>query len=249
MELKLESFISAYRNISFNPEKRGQHDFDYYNDLLSSDLESLGDNQGNYKEKFVSKLMTYYSRLSRVASTMITGPANFPVRQNMKANESANKAYDDFNHWREKYFKAVNRVRTLSPEEEIDKTLSELDRLIEKKETMKENGCKSYEMTSITNKIRERKKKLEVMRVRIERKESFEPIPILGGVIDIVNDKLIVKHDEKPEQDVISIIKESGFRWSPYNEHWTRKHTGNAIYKMRQMIERLNEINKGVVRE
>src|SRR5690606_19055251 len=111
MKLCKQTMINSYTNISFSPEKRGEQDFNYYTELLESDLKELGENQGNYKEKFIDKVMTIYHRQSRCASPMITGPAKFPFSSNMKKINSHHKAYDDFTHWRTKYFKAVNRER------------------------------------------------------------------------------------------------------------------------------------------
>jgi len=82
--------------------------------------------------------MTYYSRRSNCVSWMITGRSKFPVRQQQKRHDSADKAYFDFSHWREKYFKLAFRERTKSPEEEIDHAIEETDRLTLLRDAMKE---------------------------------------------------------------------------------------------------------------
>jgi hypothetical protein len=267
MKLDKEIMIRSYNNISFSPERRGEQDFLYYSELLKTDLETLGENKGNYEQKFIDRIMLFYHRQSRCASSFICGPSNFPVRSNRKKIDSTDRALNDFNHWRNKYFKAVNRERTLSPEEEIDKTLKEIDYLEDKKELYKEcNKLKTfdervkflsennlteklafymrqenamiptYAITSLTTKIRERRKKLEVMRVRIERKETFETINFEGGEIKIENDRVIIQHLSKPERDVIEKLKSHGFRWSPSFKAWSRKHTGNAIYDAKNIV-------------
>ena len=263
------TMISAYGNISFSPEKRGEQDYNYYSELLASDLVSLGDNKGNYEKKFNDRLAIYYARKSRTASAMICGPARFPFSKNLKAIDLENRAWEDFSKWREKYFRLVNRVRTKSPEQEIDDTLIEIEKLearkalyqafnnlktFEEKEAYaKENGfydtftalwskydlVPKYHLTSMTTKIRERKKKLEVMRSRIDRKETFEAIQIQGGSIYLDNDRVIVKHDEKPSREVIDLIKSSGFKYSPKTSTWVRKHTENAIYSAKKLAEKL----------
>jgi len=268
MPLCKETMIRSYSNISFSPERRGESDFNYYTEMLATDLATLGENQGNYERKFVERVMLIYHRQARCASAMITGPANFPFRKNQKNNEAQRRAEDDFTHWRNKYFKAVNRVRTLSPEAEIDKTLNEIDDLTARKETYKAaNKLKTREereayliehyklgeretryldnagqflpfpIDSITLKIRERKKKLEIMKVRSARKATFEPIAFDGGCITIEEDRVMIKHDDKPERAVIDAIKARGFRWSPNFKAWVRKHTGNALYDAQQVIK------------
>lgn len=266
MKLCKETMTASYNWISFSPEKRGESDFDYYTKLLASDLEALGENKGNYEQKFIEKVMTIYHRLSRCASPMIAGPAKFPFSSNQKKNQAHRNAEDDFTHWRAKYFKAVNRQRTLSPEEEIDKALAEIDAMETKKEIFKEanklktveerkshlaehgydpekyihafTGDKipSFSLTSITTKIRERKKKLDVMKARIERKETFEPIEFNGGRAYIDNDRLVIAHDVKPPREVIDVIKSNGFRYSPKTQTWVRKHTENAIWTLKQYV-------------
>lgn len=269
MGLCKQTMINSYNWTSFSPEKRGESDFNYYTQLLAEDLAALGENPGNYREKFIDKVMTIYSRQARCASPMITGPANFNNRRNGKAWASRDNAANDFTQWRDKYFKAVNRVRTLSPEEEIDKTLEELERMEVKFELYKAmNKIKdidgkrafaieneftavfdywsdyghtvpSFHITNTRNKINERRKKLEVMRVRIERKESFEPITFPGGTITIENDRVVIRHDQKPGREVIDLIKANGFRYSPSTTSWVRKHTGNAIASVKAILPKL----------
>ena len=247
--LDKQKMIDSYRNISFYGERRGEQDYNYYTELLASDLEELGENQGNYKEKFISKIMDYYYSQMNCASAFICGPANFNNRRNEKRWQWRDNKLEHFNHWRTKYFKAVNRVRTLSPEAEIDKAIERLEFLetekakpnkykhsiymTEEEINDKDNYCQVY---SVTTKIRETKKKIEVMKVRLERKNEFKPIHFKGGFVDIQNDRVIISHEEKPERDIIDAIKKSGFRWSPKVGNWCRKHTGNAIYDVRNLV-------------
>lgn len=224
------------------------------------------DSTGNYAEKFQDKVMTIYARQARCASPMITGPANFNNRRNGKAWDSRDKVMQEFDTWRTKYLNAVTRERTLSPEAEIDKTLEELERLEVKFDLYKQmNKIKdieakkafavendfmtifdywndyghcipSFHITNTRNKINERKKKLEVMKARIEAKAAFEVIHFEGGHIDVANDRVIIKHDDKPAPEVIEKLKGRGFRWSPKTLSWVRKHTANAIYDAKQIV-------------
>ena len=272
VELCKKTMIDSYRWTSFSPERRGEADFNYYTDLLKEDLEKLGETRGKYQEKFIAKVMLIFHRQSRCASPMITGPANFNNRKNAKCWDSRDRAMTDFDHWRTKYFKLVNRVRTLSPEAEIDKTLEELERLEDKKEAYKvadklktseekinyldevghltsrakswiESGY-SLASVSLTTKIRERKKKLETMRSRVSRKESFEKIDFNGGYIDIENDRVIIKHHEKPSKEILDTLRSSGFRYSPKTTSWVRKHTANAIADAKIILPRIQVVQQ-----
>lgn len=265
--LDKDLMIRSYYWTSFSPEKRGEADFNYYTQMLRDDLESLGENKGNYESKFIAKVMLIFHRQMRCASPMITGPANFNNRRNGKAWDSRDRALSDFDFWRTKYFKLVNRERTLSPEAEIDKTLEELTRLEARKDVYKaadklktkeekiafldEQGHLSerakgwiesgWALTNVnlTTKIRERKKKLEIMKARIERKESFEKIEFNGGYIDIENDRVVIKHHEKPSKDILDVLRSNGFRYSPKTISWVRKHTGNAVADAKRIISKI----------
>lgn len=270
MQLDKKIMVDSYNWTSFNPERRGESDFNYYTEMLKDDLESLGDNKGNYERKFIGKVMLIFYRQMRCASPMITGPANFNNRKNGKAWDSRDRAMNDFDHWRTRYFRLVNRVRTLSPEAEIDKTLEELERLEYRRDTYKAvnkikdiEAKKSYLIeyglgtdrefgwldsgwslggTNLTTKIRERKKKLEIMKVRIERKESFEKIEFRGGYADIENDRVVIKHFERPSKEILEVLRSSGFRYSPKTVSWVRKHTGNAIYTLKNIIPKIEVV-------
>lgn len=247
MKFNLERMQESYNNISFSPERRGEQDFNYYNELLESDLKELESTgklseNNNYEKKFIEKVELIISRRSRCASSMICGPANFNTRQNTKRWDSMEKGVNDFYHWRKKYFKAVNRVRTLSPEAEIDDALKSLDFLIDNKE----NAEGEERIYNVSLKIRETKKKIQVMKNRIEAKNNFGEKIFKGGKVYIDNDRVIIKHDEKPEREVIEQIKKHGFRYSPKFVSWVRKHTGNARYDAMNLI---NNVFGGVINE
>lgn len=132
-----QAAYAAHSNTSFYPEKRADYLIKEYSEELTEDLNELGENSGNYKEKYINHLTTWLSAKGRCLSAMITGSARFPVARNGKAMNSERNHYDKFRHWRERYFKAVNRVRTPSPEEELDSALADLDNLLSKQELMK----------------------------------------------------------------------------------------------------------------
>ena len=261
-----ESARQAHSGTSFSPEKRADGIIRCYSEELEEDLKTM---DGNYKEKYIAKLSTWLGRKSSCMSTMITGGANFPVRRNQRANDSEHKAYMEFRNWRERYFKAVNRVPTPSPEEDLDNAVADLDKLIIKQQKMKdanriirskkfdkiilleeagwtnESAIKmlkeevifpSYSLTNNNAKIKARKQKIEIMKNRIETKETFEKIEFEGGYIDIENDRVIIKHEEKPDRAVIDKIKARGFRWSRNYSCRCRKHTAMALRDAKEII-------------
>lgn len=62
-----------------------------------------------------------------------------------------------------------------------------------------------------------------------------------GGkvVMNYEADRIQIMHDTKPGQDVITLMKKNGFKWSPTNQAWQRQLTSNAIYVTKHLINQL----------
>lgn len=130
--------LTAHNNISFSPEKRADYIVKAYSEELDEDLKDLGEKAGNYKEKYESRFIAWIDAKGRCISSMITGPANFPVRRAEKANNSEHNRYEEFRNWRDKYFNAVKRVKTPSPEDDLEAVNRKLDNAIILNENIKE---------------------------------------------------------------------------------------------------------------
>lgn len=160
----------AYSGISFSPEKRATQTVIEFSEQLVADLAELGENTGNYQEKFTEKFKDWMVAKSNCISSMIAGPSNFPVGRAQKANNREHAKSEEFFHWREKYFKAVNRQRTLSPEEDLDAALKRLDDLVIIQEMMKQ--CNKI----LRKKTSEQQKLVEMMEVGISEKLATEAL-------------------------------------------------------------------------
>ena len=215
-----EIMMSSYRNISFNPERRGESDFQHYSKLLENDLKIIGEHNNSnnrYCEKFINKLMLIYNHRSNTASAMITGPARFPTSKNNKRLDWEMKAIDKFIHRRDRYLKLVTRVRRATIQESLDKHASKTSQY-----------------------SRERVKELEA---RQELSDKFEGFTMAcGGVVTLSNERLVITHESKPSVEVLSLIKKRGFKYSPKTKTWVRQFTGNALMSveiLRDEIEKL----------
>lgn len=136
IEAMRDTFYRAHYNTSFSPEVRADSCVRDFSSELMSDLVELGDNAGNYKEKYLSHLRTWASRKASCLSVMITGPANFPTARNRKANDAESRAWREFREWRDRYIKRAFREPTKTPEEEIDAALAEYEKAKEAHEMM-----------------------------------------------------------------------------------------------------------------
>lgn len=75
------------------------------------------------------------------------------------------------------------------------------------------------------NKDREEKRALNP--TDVENKEVL----FTGGVVvfNYEENRIQVKHDQKPEQETITAFKKNGYKWSPRFKAWQRQLTDNAI--------------------
>lgn len=115
-----QAAINAHQWSSHDPERAARVEIHGYEDELNSDIEKIpAEYQDEYCTKFLQWVADILSKESRVASSFVTGPANFNVRRNEKANNSYHKACSDFAEWREKRIKAIERaIEREKPEEQ-----------------------------------------------------------------------------------------------------------------------------------
>lgn len=265
----------AHSGTSFSPEKRANYYVKEYSTELQELLDQLPENKGNFQEKYENYFCNWMRAKSNCISSMITGPANFPVRKAQKANQSEHNRHTEFREWIEKYFKAVNRVHTPSPEEELEGLYEKLDKLIIENETIKDfnkslKQFKSGKITevmlfdkmtelglsertistvkmylheswfksigSLAQSIREANERINVLKVRIERKENWEDVLFDGGRITIEDDRVKIIHDDRPDNEIIAKLKKNGWKWSPQWKAWVRKHTGQAVSNAKYIL-------------
>lgn len=126
-DVPLQLALAAHQGTSFVPEKRAQqrqqdyvtHMTDVYERLsrfaTNEEKKSmLGSEMERYRQNWLAKYKEYLSANSRIVSTMIAGPANFPVSQMEKRNDSAHKRLDELLTLQTKAFDAI--WRKLTPE-------------------------------------------------------------------------------------------------------------------------------------
>ena len=116
---------AAHNGTSFVPERRAQQERDSYHQTLTVDLESLtkladtpeeidllAAEFQRYREGYKRKVLAWLHSRSRIVSTMIAGPANFPVRQMEKRGDVAHKRLQDLLAFRKRALKAIRRKLT-----------------------------------------------------------------------------------------------------------------------------------------
>lgn len=106
----------AHYNTSFSPEKRAERIRTDYKEQLESDIENLKEIGATeeflteYVDRYITKLKSWLSAKANCLSSMITGPANFPVARAEKANRTEENRYKEFDEFREKSVKRLKKI-------------------------------------------------------------------------------------------------------------------------------------------
>jgi len=77
---------------------------------------------------------------------------------------------------------------------------------------------------------------------RISEEHSSYPVQNICRIIE--NQELMriqLEFDGKPSEDIRSLLKQNGFKWSPKNQVWQRQLTLNAKSATRQLLYDLIE--------
>jgi frataxin-like iron-binding protein CyaY len=140
------------------------------------------------------------------------------------------------------FYKAMNKIKDLEAKRAFAIEHDELKIFEYWNDSRFQGTIPSFHLTNHNNKIKARREKLEVMASRIETKSEWQKIEFKGGYVDIENDRVVIKHDEKPSKEVIEVIKRNGFKYSPKTVSWVRKHTENAVHVVKTILPKLGGI-------
>lgn len=91
-------------------------------------------------------------------------------------------------------------------------------------------------MKRIEARIKELEAKEQNRQNEPEKEFSFN-----GGkvIINYEADRIQIKHDSRPNQEVTTLMKRNGFKWAPSNQAWQRQLTANAIYVTKHLLKSL----------
>ncbi|MCB0280609.1 MAG: hypothetical protein KDD94_13960, partial [Calditrichaeota bacterium] len=115
----------AYRNTSFNPDGAGRRTRIDYVDSIESiyqELKKYGEMHGTLDilvsefprllEGAKRRILDAINADSRCASTMITGPSNFPADRNRKRMDAAMKRWGEYRDYKSKAYEAIKNKMT-----------------------------------------------------------------------------------------------------------------------------------------
>ena len=110
-------------------------------------------------------------------------------------------------------------------------------------------GFTSYTLSRNLAKIKDLKAKIERHEAMAQKENKTLEFDGFDIELDYQEERLRIRHHQKPDAATIRELKGNGFRWSPKNGAWQRQLTTNAIYAMRRAVnitpeqwkEKLNE--------
>jgi len=139
--------------------------------------------------------------------------------------------------------KAANKAIRAGKLDELPKIgfSAEAIAAITKPDYMGRTGFASYALSNNranAARIRDRIKALGRAATREDREEAGKGYTYRE---DTTENRIMFVFDGKPADDVRSILKRHGFKWSPTRNAWVRQWTGNALASARWVREELNK--------
>ena len=150
--------------------------------------------------------------------------------------------------------KSINKVVRSSHMSDSDKieyvrethqlTQQQAQKLLEP-DCMGKVGFAQYALTNNNATIRATKKRIE----ELERLHNQEPLKNSGCAdgteweLYEEDGRIKFSFDGKPSEQVRTLLKSYGFKWSRYSKAWVRKMTSNAVSSTRYLSEELDKID------
>lgn len=126
-DIPMSSAVAAHNGTSWTPERRGESERSEYAATLASDYEAFRQNAerggtldlldsefARYRAGYRDRYLSYLRSRSRVVSSFIAGPSNFPARRMAKRNGVADKRLTELVEFRPRARRAI--MRRLRPD-------------------------------------------------------------------------------------------------------------------------------------
>lgn len=97
-------------------------------------------------------------------------------------------------------------------------------------------GFASYQLSLNLAKIKDLKAKIARHEAMAEKEDKVLEFEGYDVELDYQEERLRIRHHEKPDSETIRELKGNGFKWSPKNKAWQRQLTSNAVYAARRVL-------------
>jgi GGDEF domain-containing protein len=217
-----------------------------------------------FRDGYIQKERAVLSATGKTASSMVTGPARFPVEKNRRALDRERAVSDEALDWRKRAVASIEKklLDARTDEVKTDERWGDLkakidrgftaniagviERLADNGEVELVNRALDY-MRSMAKPPFTQRHKVWGFGERAE-KAAAKVKPTGSGVIaefdggTVVNnrdaERVQILFDERPSPEVITILKKSGWRWSPSNSAWQRQNTQNGLMNVDYVLKK-----------
>lgn len=142
-----------------------------------------------------------------------------------------------------KAFNKISLSKKLSNQEKLDQVKA-LNITSEVLRYTENGGFPSYKLTNNNAKIKNAKARLESIKLN----KSLDVADKIYDGFRIVHNTDIQRiqfvFDDKPNADIISLLKSKSFRWSPREKAWQRQMTANTESAVEKIIIKINNLVK-----
>lgn len=200
-----------------------------------------------YREKIAECINARNKIDTMCPSVFISGAGNFPVRKKQRqiaAWERNDEAFQAAEKLLDKMRSTGHGGISADDPDAVAKLKAKLAAREQQQIAMKEFNKKarktgetpnpSWMLSNNSAEIRRLKKRIE----ELENKPHFEGWSFAGGAVEVdeADNRVRIRHDEKPAQEVLDELKLNGFRWSPHNGAWQRQITPAAMRAARRIM-------------
>lgn len=244
---------NAHRNTSFVPERRAQNDCLAFDENVAAVL-NYGGSQETHEKLFIA----WKHAQSRCASSMIVGPANFPVARMEKINAAERNHSDRYfnyiksleeRHRQEAFYAANPHARPISSDD-----ADAIPRLKEKlaaKEAehaamlaANKQACGTHQPFELSNsnaRIKNTRDRLERMVAATKRQHQEVKKEGYTVIQNVEANRVQIRFENKPDYSTCERLKSLGFRWAPSLSVWQRQLTNAGVYAAKQFMTSTNE--------
>jgi hypothetical protein len=106
-----------------------------------------------------------------------------------------------------------------------------------------EKPCPTWMLSNSNANIRNVQQRIEDLEAKKTMVAKEVVTPLYTMKEDLEDNRILFIFEGKPSDEIRSILKSSGFKWSPSRTAWVRQLTQNAQHSTRRAMMKLNELN------
>lgn len=99
-----------------------------------------------------------------------------------------------------------------------------------------------YILTNLGTNIRSVKKRIENLRAKASIDTTEQEVNGIRITKDLEDNRIRLHFPDKPDEEVRTLLKQHGFKWSSYNSAWQRHLNNAGIFAVEQVIEKIAKI-------